>query len=395
MKILIVSQRFWPENFRINDIASELKKRGNQVTVLTGLPNYPEGSIYPEYKHFKNRRETKDGISIIRSREIARHKGLAFRFLNYYSFPIFASEVARNLSGDFDVVLVNELSPIMGCLPAIAYKKKFGVKIIMYEMDLWPQSLLAGGIKEDSFIYRHYINVSSKIYSSFDKILVSTREHENAIKELPGCAALDISFLPQYAEDQFSKIDHNASPNGIIHILFAGNIGAAQSVSTIIDAANLLKERSEYVFDIVGSGSQLKEIMSNAKKYNLKNVLFYGKRPISEMPAFYSKADIALVTLRNHSYSRMTIPGKVQSYMAAGIPIICAADGATASLVRDSKSGLCVPSDNAKELANAIVSFTKEKRELAGIHSRKYFNDNFRKEIFMDKLMKTLDQFKK
>lgn len=152
MKILIVSQHYWPENFRITDIAESLVSNGHQVTVLCGLPNYPKGYIFGGYKHGKNRTQEHNGVRIIRAKEIARRKGILFRFLNYYSFPYHANKLIRKLDKDFDVVLVNELSPIMSAVPGIKYAKKHNKPLIMYEMDLWPESLLAGGIKK-GFVY--------------------------------------------------------------------------------------------------------------------------------------------------------------------------------------------------------------------------------------------------
>lgn len=395
MKILIVTQRFWPENFRINDIATSLVKENNEVTVLTGLPNYPDGIIRADYRSGNNRLENYNGVSVIRAREIARHHNILFRLLNYYSFPYFASKIVKTLPSDFNVVLVNELSPIMAALPAVLYKKMHGAKIVMYEMDLWPHSLLAGGIRTTSPIYKHYSKVSGKIYSSCDKIFVSTKEHVDAIKDLPWCSSVNIEYLPQYAEDQFAKILPIRKNDSRIHVLFAGNIGKAQSVKTIIEAAAILKSKKEIVFDIVGGGSELENNMLLAKKYSLENVVFHGSHPISDMSGYYEMADIMLVTLESQPYAKMTIPGKVQTYMAAGKPIISSADGATARLIEESHSGFAVPAENPAALAKAIIQMDEKTRVKASQASRSYYEHHFKKDQFMKRLTSALNDFAK
>ena len=208
MKILVISQHYWPENFRITDIAETLVKEGNDVTVLTGLPNYPKGYVLDEYKRGKNRIQEHNGVHIIRAKEIGRRNNIFFRFLNYWSYQHYAKKLVNKLDKDFDVVLINELSPIMSANPGLKYAKKYNKKVVMYEMDLWPESLLAGGITHKSLIYKHYKKVSAKIYSKCDKILVSTKEHIEYIKALPNCSELDIEYLPQYAESIFEDGDY-------------------------------------------------------------------------------------------------------------------------------------------------------------------------------------------
>lgn len=395
MNILIVSQRYWPENFRITDIANSLVEMGHNVTVLTGLPNYPRGKIFPEYQKGMRRTEYHEGVTIRRAYEVPRGNNILFRILNYYSFPFFGNSLVKKLNSRFDVVLANELSPIMGCDPALTYKKKFNARLVMYEMDLWPQSLLAGGIKSGSFIYNHYAKISGRIYSGCDKILVSTKEHIEEIKKLPGCSQLDIEYLPQYAEEQFETVKKSDRADKKIHLLFAGNIGKAQSVKTIIETANLLKNKDGFIFDIVGGGSELGKVKALASSYELTNVIFHGIHSIVDMPKFYNTADIMLVTLERQPFAEMTIPGKVQSYMAAGKSIIVSADGATANLIRESQSGIAVPAESPNAFAEAILAMNFKKIDEFGENAKKYYQKNFQKHKFMDRLVATLSQFAK
>lgn len=383
MKLLIISQRYYPESFRITSIAEELVKRGHDVTVLTGLPNYPKGYIYPEYKNKKNRHQNIDGVKIIRAKEIGRRKGIFFRFLNYWSFSFFASRLIKKMDGDYDVVIANELSPIMSCKPAIAYKKIFGTKIMMYEMDLWPHSLTAGGIKQNSFIYRHYEKVSSRIYSHFDSIFVSTMEHIEAIKRLKNCQNLMIKYLPQYAEDIFCK--NGFSFVAPYHFSFAGNIGKVQSINTILESANLLRN-DDVVFDIFGDGSELQNVKNLAEQMKLNNIVFHGSIPLNQMPDYYRQSFAMIVTLNNLPFCQMTLPGKVQSYMASGKPIISCASGATNRVIKEADCGLTSESCDFVGLANNIkaminhIDLYSYYSENAHSYSLKYFS----KEKFID-----------
>ena len=386
MKILITSQHFWPENFRITDIAETLVKEGNDVTVLTGLPNYPKGYVLDEYKHGKNRIQKHNGVHVIRAKEIGRRHNVIFRFLNYWSYQHYAKKLVNKLDKDFDVILINELSPIMSANPGLKYAKKYNKKVVMYEMDLWPESLLAGGITHKSLIYKHYKKVSAKIYSKCDKILVSTKEHIEYIKALPNCGGLDIEYLPQYAESIFEDGDFTTIDNGVIDLMFAGNVGKAQSVDTIIRAAALLKDDQRFKFHIVGSGSELDNIKKLSKELETNNVIFYGQKPLSEMPELYKLADAMLVTLEDKPYANTTIPGKVQSYMAAGKPIIGAINGTGAKFIEENKAGVACDAESYIDLANLIKNIKPEKLDEFGKNAKNNYFNNYCKNTYIYKL---------
>lgn len=390
MKILIVTQYFWPESARVTDIAVSLAKEGNEVTVLTGLPNYPQGHIYPGYHDKKNWNQAYHGVRIIRAKLIERRHDVAHRLLNYYSFPHYATKIAKGLPSDFDAVLVNEQSPIMLARPAIVYAKKHEKPLIMYEMDLWPESLLAGGIKKDSLVYRHYKKVSAGIYSQCDKIFVSTKEHAPYIKDLPGCSDLDVEYLPQYADTLFEENDFSGEDNGVLDVMFAGNVGKAQSIETIIKAADLLKGDPRIKFHIVGGGSELENSKRLAKELGAHNVAFYGQRPLEEMLGFYRLADVMLVTLKDQSYARMTIPGKTQSYMAAGKPIVGAINGSGAHFIEDNGIGCCCPSGDFEGLAKLIANLNDDELKTIGKRAREVYFEKYSKRAFINRLMEAL-----
>ena len=395
MKILIVSQYYWPENSRVTEIAEILVDLGNSVTILTGLPNYPQGYIYEGYKKVENRAETHNSVDIIRSKLIERRHDIIHRFLNYYSFPFYANKIAKKLPEDFDVVLAMEESPIMLVRPAITYAKKNNKKILMYEMDLWPESILAGGIKKDSFIYKHYKKVACNIYSQMDKILVSTREHIKYIRSLPKCENLDIDYLPQFSESIFEKCNKKNHDN-FLNFLFAGNLGKAQNLTLIIDAANLLKNDSSVKFHFVGDGIEKNNLELKAKKLGLNNVIFHGSKPIEEMPKYYEMADVMIVTLEDRPYANFTIPGKVQTYMAASRPILSAAKGSTNNLIREADCGIAIDELTPECFAEACLKF-KESFNLNRFaeNSKKFYKEHFTKEKFVDKLIYELKSLAK
>lgn len=391
MNILLLTQYYWPENSRVTDIAESLVDKGHKVTVLTGLPNYPEGYIYNGYKKKENWVQEHNRVRILRAKLIERRHDAIHRFLNYYSFPFFASKIAKKMTEDFDVVLIMEESPIMLAYPGIKYAVKHNKPLVMYEMDLWPESLLAGGIKRNSIIYKHFKKISSKIYSKMNKILVSTKEHINYIKSLPNCSHLDIDYLPQYADSIFEQSKLISERNETIDLMFAGNIGKAQSVDTIIRAASLLKEDKRFKFHIVGSGSEFIKVQNLAKKLDADNVVFYGQKSLDQMPLYYKFADGMLVTLEDKTYANMTIPGKIQTYMATGKPIVAAINGSTSNFIKENNIGYVCDAQDSSGLAEIIKKLDVEELKVIGKKAKNVYFNKYSKECFFNKLAEVLN----
>lgn len=388
-KILVICQYYKPEPFRISDICEEMVRRGHEVQVVTGYPNYPEGILYDGYGKGKHIDEVINGVKIHRCYTIPRETGAVKRMLNYYSYA--ASSTQYVLSSDcvasdgkpFDVVFCNQLSPVMMADAAVAYKKKHKVPAVMYCLDLWPESLIAGGIKRESQIYKYYHHVSKRIYRQMDKILITSRMFSDYLRDEFGVSGDKIEYLPQYAEGIFEQIPAREE-DGIFNFMFAGNIGEVQSVETVIKAAQELKD-APVKFHIVGSGTDLDRLKDMAS--NLDSVIFYGRRPVTEMPEFYAKADAMLVTLKSDPILSLTLPGKVQSYMAVGKPIIGAIDGETRTVIEDAKCGFCGKADDVTELVENIRRFVESQNKTEmGLNARKYYEENFREMLFMDKL---------
>ena len=390
MKILVVCQYYYPEPFRISDICEELVKAGHEVFVVTGVPNYPEGKIYREYKHRKNRDEVINGVKVHRCFTIGRKNNFFFRFLNYYSYSISASLYASKIREHFDVVFVNQLSPVMMAKPAIAYKKKHKTKMILYCFDLWPESLTLGGIKKGGLLYRAFHKISSKIYHSADKILISSNSFSKYFEKEFGIT--DTLYVPQYAEELFDTHKCHKIANDTVDLMFAGNVGAAQSVETIVYAASKTKDIPNLYWHIVGDGSELEHIKQLSNSLELKNIIFHGRKPIGEMPRYYSLADAMLVTMKKSDILSTTLPGKVQTYMAAGKPVLGAIDGETADTIKKSGCGMCCAAEDPDALAEMVREYIKQRSSNRFAENAfNYYTKTFSKQSALRKIFDLLE----
>jgi glycosyltransferase involved in cell wall biosynthesis len=395
MKILVVCQHYWPEPYPLPDICEELVRRGNEVHVITDVPNYPMGEIYPGYEHHLNRLEEHNGVRITRTFTIARRHNAVFRVLNYYSFALSSSICARYLKEEYDVVFANQSSPVMMSSAAFVYAKKHHKKTVMYCMDLWPACLAAGGIKEDSFIYNHYGKVSAKIYNKPDLILITSKMFHDYLIQKHRVDENKIVYFPQYASQQFENMrKQTVCKKDTVDLMFAGNIGAAQNLDTVIEAAEILREEKELRWHIIGDGSELEALKKLTGEKKLTNVIFYGRKDSAEMPKYYAMADAMLVTLTADPYISMTLPGKVQSYMAAGKPIIAAGNGEIPRVLSEANCGICSQAGNAQELAKAVHKFLKctNKQQLSD-NAKSYYDKHFSRNRFMNELEKTLQKY--
>lgn len=392
-KILVICQYYKPEPFRISDICEEMVRRGYEVQVVTGYPNYPEGILYDGYGRGKHIDEVINGVKIHRCFTVPRGTGGIKRMLNYFSYAFFSTVYV--LSGmcaasdgkPFDIVFCNQLSPVMMACAATAYKKKYGVRTILYCLDLWPESLIAGGIARESAVYRFFHFVSRRTYRKMNKILITSRMFADYFKNEFGIKEAKIEYLPQYAEGVFEKMAPKKE-NGIFDLMFAGNIGEVQSVETILRAAGMLKTEPVR-FHIVGGGTDLRRLKRAGEI--LHNVIFYGRKTLEEMPGLYAKADAMLVTLKADPVLSLTLPGKVQSYMAACKPVIGAIDGETNTIVQAAACGYCGSAEDAEALAENVKKFMHSgaaARKIMGENARKYYEEHFQKELFMNLLEK-------
>ena len=393
MKVLVVCQYYKPEPFRISDICEALVEMGHSVTVVTGTPNYPEGVIYPGYENGAKSDEVLNGVTVHRCPLIPRKSGAIYRFLNYYSFVWSSQKFLRSLEEDFDVVFVNQLSPVMMAEAALSWAKRHGKRCVLYCLDLWPESLLAGGIRRNSLIYQVFLRISRWIYRRADDILVTSRSFVPYFENTLGLTGKTVRYLPQYAEELFAEIPADAEPKDTVDFLFAGNVGSLQSVETIVEAARLLQEDRRIHIHIAGGGTALESCQKLAE--GLDNITLYGRRDLCEMPRFYAMADVMMITMGEDPVLSATLPGKVQSYMAAGKPVIGAIGGETARLIQEEAfCGICCKAEDAAALTEIIrqVAADPEKRKEYGENARRYYQENFQKRHFMAVLQQTLEE---
>lgn len=392
MKIAVVFQHYYPEQFRLTPICEELVRRGHDVTVYTGLPNYPHGHIPKKYRFFKNRREIHNGVKIVRSFEIGRKPGKLGLAVNYVSYTL--SSIWRALFAplDFDVVFAYSTSPILMSLAGIVLKKRSKKKLHMYLMDIWPACLSAMNVKENSILYRVMGKISKYVYSQCDSISYTSRSFRRYMRDVHQIALNEADYLPQFAETFFEQEPQPMPESEKLTLLFAGNIGQMQSVDTILKAADLL--RNEPVrWWILGDGSALDACKALQAERQLTNVEFLGRKPTEDMPLYYRQADAMLVTMRDDSLVNQTLPGKIQSYMAFAKPIIGAINGETKNIVEEAQAGIICEAENAEGLAKSVQDFLQmnaDERAALSHNAKKYYDTHFRFINHMNRLEKFL-----
>lgn len=361
---------------------------GHEVHVITDVPNYPMGYIFPEYKGGKRRKEERNGVRIFRTFTIGRRSSTLFRLLNYYSFATSSTLFSWGLKKDYDVVFTIQASPIMMVNAALSYAKRAKKKCLFYTMDLWPASLSAGGISEGSPIYKLFRWVSKRLYRRADRILITSGMFREYLKENFRIADDGIGYLPQYAAAQFDHLP-DTEKKDTVDLMFAGNVGAAQSLTTVLQAAELLQDEPGLRWHIVGDGSELENLKRLAREKKLSNVIFHGRKPPEEMPRYYAMADAMIVTLTADPFVGMTLPAKVQSYMAAGKPVLAAAGGEIPQVLQAAGCGFCAEAENGPAFAQAVRQFLvcPDQKQL-GKNARAYYENHFTR----DQFMKTLEQ---
>ncbi len=388
MKILVVTQCFYPDIYAVNDIVRILVERGHEVTVLTGLPDYTTSEIPEEYKHGKNRHQNYYGAEVFRVPTIPRRHGPIWRSLNYLSFVWSGNRFARKTKlKDFDVIYVWQVSPVTMGLPAITLKKKYKKPLFLYCMDIWPECVKAMGFKENTLPFNLIKRISGKVYRQCDHIAVSSTPFFEYLQELHNCSREKMSYLPQFASSEMLEKDFTKEPNGHYDFLYIGNIGKAQDMPCMIKAIAELKDRDDITFHIIGGGSEFDNTVQLAKETGADRIIkFYGPKPFKEAMEYYKIADACILTLDGSNKIGDTLPGKVQTYMAAGKPIIGAMNGAGHEIIDTSDCGLCARAGDYNSLSKLLETFMKEKDQAKKYaeNARSYFELKFTEETFFD-----------
>lgn len=367
MRLLVVSQYFWPENFRINDLVAEFVRRGHQVTVLTGVPNYPDGKVFPAYRNAAAMFARYEGAEVVRVPMFARGKGGIRLMLNFATFAISATVLGLwKLRGrDFEAVFAYEPSPITVGVPAVALRAVKRAPLVFWVLDLWPETLEAIGVVRSPFILRSVSRLVSFIYKRCDLILAQSKSFVPQIKKYASDSAR-VEYFPSWAEMLFDVDQAVAAPevqvqSGSFNVMFAGNIGDAQDFPAILAAAEILKAHQSIRWLIVGDGRMAQWVADEIQRRGLEEcVHMLGRYPVERMSSFFKHADALLVSLKNEPIFSMTIPGKLQSYLAAGVPVLAMLNGEGADVVRNAAAGLTCNAGDYKELAKAVLDLSKK-----------------------------------
>lgn len=400
MRILIVSQFFWPENFRVNDLTEELLRRGHEVTVLTGQPNYPEGRIYPAYRADPAAFARFGAASVVRVPVVSRGSSAVRMILNYLSFAISGLVFgAWKLRGQrFEAIFVFQTSPVTAALPAILLRRLKRAPMLMWILDLWPDTLSASNVVKSPRLLALVEQLVRFIYARCDRILVQSRAFESKVAALAD-GKDKIRYFPGWAEAIFTE-GEGASPAAVapelapyandFKIVFAGNIGEAQDFPALLDAVDVLRDMPDLRWIVVGDGRAAPQMREEIQRRGLGDrIVLLGRYPLERMPSFFAGADALLVTLRSDPTYSMTIPGKVQSYLAANKPLLAMLDGEGARVIEEAEAGLVAPAGDGRALAaqaRRLMSMNVVQRTEMGRRGMRYGRYEFDRQRIVDAL---------
>ncbi len=391
MKILILTQYFYPETFSINTVADELNKRGLDVTVLTGYPNYPMGKIFDGYGYDIPYETEINGVKIVRVKARPRKTGKVNLALNYYSFYAKAYKWLKKNYKEYDLIYCFEVSPITACLPATRLKKKFSTPYVINVQDMWPESFEGVMNIHNPIIIKPLRKMSDYIYKNADRLLCSSKSFCETFKSR-GISEEKIEFWPQFAKDyeacENSEIEEYVTP---YRFVFAGNIGKAQGLDLVLDTAKLTKENKEIGYYLIGDGSELNRLKERVSKEQISNVFFIPRMHESSVPKYLYNATSGILILEENILSRIVLPQKMQMYMECKLPILCVMDGEASRITLEAKAGYFAEANAEKVSEKVLEIVSDENRKEKGENGRKYFEENFNKDKLIDKLVKVLE----
>ncbi|MEP7294589.1 MAG: glycosyltransferase family 4 protein [Burkholderiales bacterium] len=400
MKVLVLSQHFWPETFRINEVVESLRGCNCEVAVLTGQPNYPGGTILPGYCATGLGLQSHAGYTIHRVPLVPRGRGTALRLaLNYLSFlssaSLFGAWLLRGKR--FDVVFVYGTSPILQAIAGIVLKKIKRAQLVIWVQDLWPQSLEVTGFVRSPRLLGAVAGVVRWIYRHSDLLLVQSRAFVPTVGKIAG--GTPVEFHPNPGELAFTRSQRAGEPalelGPGFNVVLAGNLGTVQALGTVLDAAELLQPLTEARFVLVGSGSRSIWLQQEIARRGLRNVSMAGRFAPDDMPGIMAQASALLVTLVRSPTMSQTVPSKVPAYLAAGRPIIASLDGEGAQVVEESGAGVACPAEDAQALAAAVRHLhaaSPQKRQQMGESGRRYYQQHFEPEMLARRLADRLRQ---
>lgn len=403
MKLCIFTNHFYPEDFKVNDIAFELEKKGHDVTVITAVPDYPKGKFFDGYGWFRRSREDVNGCHVIRLPIIPRGKGgakrLVLQYLSYY-ISSFVFTFFHTLFHKYDAVFVHLTSPFFIGLAATHLKRRQKIPMVFWMLDLWPESITAAAGISSPLVIRPLTKQVQKVYDNCDAILIGSKGFEKSICE-KGDYKDKCVYFPNWCEsaelpedvEAYKAVEPFASFTGTeFVVLFAGNIGEAQNLDCVIDAAvEIQKTHPSVKFIFLGDGRAREHLVQKSADNGIlgKTVFFPGRFPIESMPYFMSRASVLLVSLKDELIFNLTVPSKVQFYMAQGKPVLAMLNGDGADLIDEAKCGLAVPANDKTAFTDAVKKMSEMKepeRMQLGENGRNYYEQHFRKEQRIEQL---------
>lgn len=394
MNILVVSQYFYPESFRVNSFCLELKRRGHNVTVLTGYPQYPYGRIYDGYGFKIPHKKEWNGIRIVRVKTQPRKSGIIGHVRNCTSYVSSAKKWVKKCEEKFDAIYVFEVSPVTVGLPAVAYKKKFSTPMFFNVQDLWPENVeVILGIK-NPIVIGAINSIVKKIYKHSDKILCSSDGFIENIKSR-GVPEDKLVYWPQFCEDPNVSLLERPKrlSDDTFNIVFAGNIGQAQGLDMLVETAYALREENIRWF-IVGDGRYSQALKEKVSDLCLDDkIIFTGWLSEEDANAYVHFADCAYLSFVPNKVFNMTIPAKLQTYLACGVPVLAAAGGESAAIIKEAECGTAVNPDvdSVVVAVKYLMSLSKEELDKMRENSRAYFEQHFTKEKLVDQFEKLLE----
>lgn len=384
--ILVISQYFYPEPFKINDICQEWIKRGHKVTVLTGIPNYPEGKFYKGYGWFRKRKENWNGIDVIRIPIISRGHSSIRLVLNYYSF-VWSGWFWKSFTTlKPDLIFTFEVSPMTQALIGKWFSKRRKIPNYLYVQDLWPENLEVVGGVYNKHVLKHYQKMSDKIYKRCTKIFATSPSFVKAIQERVEDKE-KVIYWPQYAEDIYKPVE-NPNPPEIpkddkFKIIFTGNVGTAQGLDILPKVAKLADD--DVCFVIVGNGRYKNQLIKETEEVKDK-FIFIDRQPAERIPELLCTCDVAFISFINNPLFEKTIPAKLQSYMACGMPMLASASGETKRIIEESKCGICCELGDIDVLAKTINEMKTKKLDDMKKSSLDYCNKIFNRELLFNEI---------
>lgn len=395
--ILVVSQYFYPETFRINDMCQEWVKRGYKVTVVTGIPNYPMGKIFEGYGFTKKRHEIWNSIEIYRIPLIPRGSGAVGMIANYLSFMIFGIIAGKTKRINADLVFSFEVSPMTQVVTGISFAKRLHVPHYLYVQDLWPENVITVTGINSPLVIKPIDRLVDYVYKNSNEIFATSPSFVRAIcnRKSP-VDEQKVHYWPQYAEEFYKPVEKTITKRTAISygiadddsfkIIFTGNIGVAQGLQILPQTAKILKEEN-VKFVIVGDGRYLENLKVDIEKNNVQDKFVMIERQKAEtIPVLLAACEAAFISFAEDELWTKTIPAKLQSYMACGMPVVAAAQGETARIIEESGCGLYCRLGDATQLSRTIVKMMRADLTEMGKKSRKYFENNFDKQVLMDEM---------